>query len=245
MKHNSVEQFKVGNLTVRIEYDHDPESPRDWDNMGTMVCFHRRHALGDEHNYKQDPNEFLQSLAGEHFMDIEDYLDNKLYKRMVKAAYDEPGYTEQRKVWSEKKWEIIWSTIHKHNLILPLGLYDHSGITMYIGSEPIDVGGWDSGQVGWIYASHKRLREEYGGRLTKKRMERAEKCLRQEVATYDEFLTGQVYGYVIEAEDGRDVDSSWGFYGLDYCRKEAKSSAEYAIQREANESKKVEEMMRL
>lgn len=31
--------------------DVNGESPRDWDNLGTMVCFHRRYNLGDEHNF--------------------------------------------------------------------------------------------------------------------------------------------------------------------------------------------------
>jgi hypothetical protein len=27
-------------------------NPRDWDNVGTMVCFHRRYSLGDKHDYR-------------------------------------------------------------------------------------------------------------------------------------------------------------------------------------------------
>ena len=33
--------------TIAIDYDSDPSNPREWDNFGTMVCFHRRYALGD------------------------------------------------------------------------------------------------------------------------------------------------------------------------------------------------------
>lgn len=41
----------VGDLTVKVvaddnDYDHD--SPREWCNLGTMVCWHRRVDLGDE-----------------------------------------------------------------------------------------------------------------------------------------------------------------------------------------------------
>src|SRR5690554_6016921 len=32
---------------IRIEQDDPIESPRDWDNLGTMVCWHRRYNLGD------------------------------------------------------------------------------------------------------------------------------------------------------------------------------------------------------
>lgn len=34
-------------LTLKIEHDEFGESPRDWDNTGTMLCAHRRYTLGD------------------------------------------------------------------------------------------------------------------------------------------------------------------------------------------------------
>ncbi|HHV35064.1 MAG TPA: hypothetical protein GXX59_05740, partial [Syntrophomonadaceae bacterium] len=33
---------------VSIKRDNYPQSPREWDNLGIMVCAHRRHCLGDE-----------------------------------------------------------------------------------------------------------------------------------------------------------------------------------------------------
>lgn len=58
-----------------------------------------------------------------------------------------------------------------------------------------------------------------------------------EVETYDQYLTGDVYGYVIESEDGTVDDSCWGFFGLDHCIGEAKEAAkleaEYKRKREA------------
>ncbi len=38
--------------TLSVVPDDDPVSPReDRDNFGTIVCFHRRYTLGDEHHY--------------------------------------------------------------------------------------------------------------------------------------------------------------------------------------------------
>ncbi|KKL90535.1 hypothetical protein LCGC14_1903670 [marine sediment metagenome] len=34
-------------MHLRIIRDEDPMSPRGWDNLGTMACWHKRHALGD------------------------------------------------------------------------------------------------------------------------------------------------------------------------------------------------------
>lgn len=35
---------------MRIVIDEYPESPREWDNLGKMICFHRRYNLGDKHD---------------------------------------------------------------------------------------------------------------------------------------------------------------------------------------------------
>lgn len=43
--------------TIKIYTDDNPESPREWDNLGTMACFHSRYTLGDDkakHGYSQD-----------------------------------------------------------------------------------------------------------------------------------------------------------------------------------------------
>ncbi len=41
---------------VKIFVDDDPQNPRtEWDNIGTMVCFHGRYELGDKnHGYSSD-----------------------------------------------------------------------------------------------------------------------------------------------------------------------------------------------
>lgn len=115
-------------------------------------------------------------------------------------------------------------------IILPLYLYDHSGITMWT-----DDGvqryhqhyAWDGGQVGYIYVLKSELRNEYHVKhVTKKILDLARKVLIGEVQEYDQFLTGDVWGYNIYAPNDEDqeesLDSCWGFYGSDYCLEQAK-----------------------
>ena len=48
----AIETIKRGDEELRIIQDLDPLSPRDWDNLGTMVCFHSRYDLGDhDHDF--------------------------------------------------------------------------------------------------------------------------------------------------------------------------------------------------
>lgn len=97
---------------------------------------------------------------------------------------------------------------------LPLYLYDHSGITM--STTPFSCP-WDSGQVGFIYMNKEKILKETGGKnLTKKRKEQALKWLKGEVETYDSYLRGAVYGFVIEEkkdDEWVEIDACWGFYG--------------------------------
>ena len=83
---------------------------------------------------------------------------------------------------------------------------------------------FDSGQVGFIYATEKEIKENFQvKKLSKKILERAKKNLEGEVETYDQYLSGDVYGYKIFDQSGEEIDSVWGFYGLDAVGQESKS----------------------
>lgn len=163
-------------IIVKVIADQDPTSPREWDNLGIMACWHRRYNLGDVQP-KQDAAEWLKENAPE------------------------------------------------GSVVLPLYLYDHSGITMSTGSFGCS---WDSGQVGWIVATPEAIRKNFGKkRITAKMRATTEECLKSEVKVYDHYLTGDVWGFTIESVkdcescghatkgDEEVDDSCWGFYGDD------------------------------
>lgn len=104
--------------------------------------------------------------------------------------------------------------------ILPLYLYDHSGLSMSTGAYGC---AWDSGQVGWAYIS--RDRAEVMGVLSYSQ-ERLQEIIRAEVKEYDQYLQGQVYGYLIE-QAGCIVDACYGFYDEQDCLAEGLSAAKH------------------
>lgn len=126
--------------------------------------------------------------------------------------------------WEEMKKDIIKR--ENVGVILPLYLYDHSGITMNTTGFSCR---WDSGQVGFIFISKKKMLEEYGGKIvTKKLKERVEGYLVSEVETYDKYLTGEVYGFEVwklkkNGKKKKMIDSCWGFYDEDECMKEGEA----------------------
>ena len=125
-------------------------------------------------------------------------------------------------------------------IMAPLFLYEHSGITIKIGSftglmDPAYVY-FDSGQVGWIVAFADDIKKEYNvKRISKQLKAKVMKLLEAEVKTYDQYLTGDIYGYIVE-KDGDHQDSCWGFYGYEEALKEGKAQADYLFE-EARKTK--------
>lgn len=204
-----VETFEHKGVTVEIHYDDDPINPRrEYDNVGEMICFHNRYDLGDKHSFK-DPEQFLLSLIDED--EYEAWCD----------ALPVPLTDDDRRVnFRKARAELMGRVENAVAVIMPLYLYDHSGLTISTGSFSCP---WDSGQVGWIYCTEEQVQKEWGGDVDK-----AREYLEGEVETYDQYLTGQIYGYVVEDE------SCWGYFDLDSCKGDAQSAAEH-IAKKKNE----------
>jgi hypothetical protein len=56
-----LEYWKVHGLTVSLHVDEDCSSPRDYDNLGTMVAWHRRFCLGDTQP-RETPDEWMDDF---------------------------------------------------------------------------------------------------------------------------------------------------------------------------------------
>lgn len=168
---------------IEILQDEDVfETPRDWDNLGKMVCFHRRYELGDS---------------------------TELNSSMFHS-------------WDELKRYLIKK--EKAVVILPLFLYDHSGITM--STMPFSCP-WDSGRVGFIYADRESILKEYKiKRITEKIKQKVKDVLFGEVNVYDQYISGDIYAYIITDENGNHVESLYNIYGYDECEKMANEAVE-------------------
>ena len=68
--------------------------------------------------------------------------------------------------------------------------------------------------MGYIYVSKADVRKEYNWkRITEQREAKIIKYLESEVKVYDDFLAGNVWGYVVEDSEGEHIESCWGYYG--------------------------------
>lgn len=138
-----------------------------------------------------------------------DNLGKICVSRSCKYTRDESGFSDTDELeWCDRKADL--NTLERKGyIVLPLSVYDHSGVRMYIGS-PCDR--WDSGQIGWYIVSKEDVRKEYGyKRISKKLREKVESILESEINTYNAYINGDVYNFTLYHND-EEIDSCGGFY---------------------------------
>jgi hypothetical protein len=202
----SYETIEREGFVGNIYQDELGDTPRDWDNLGKMICWHSRYTLGDVkllENYSESKECRLKNLT-----------DNC------------NGWDEVEEVLKKEFGAVV---------ILPLFLYDHSGISMRTYSHGVHAS-WDGGYVGFIYATKADILKNWNKkRLSKSLLAKAEKNLISEVETYSQYLEGDVYFFNIADADGEIIESCGGFYGMEAVKEEVNSQIDYLVkERQAN-----------
>lgn len=186
------EMIQRNGKKIHIKYEYcetrGDMSPREWDNLGRMICFHKNYQLGDSHAYKA-PDKFISFL-----------------ERVSKKT----GVVQ-----------------------LPLYLMDHSGLTINTtGFAFCDPQGWDWGEIGVIYATKTAIRADLKvNRITDSIIQRVKKVFKTEIQVYNQYLRGQVYGYLIKDDKGNPLDSCIGFYDEKHLKEDARSSAKHYLEK--------------
>jgi len=115
--------------------------------------------------------------------------------------------------WDEMMKYLIKEYETEH--IYPVYMYDHSGITISLGSFNDR---WDSGKIGFILIDKKTIKEN---NLKKKEIY---KIIKSDIEIYDDYLTGNIYRFRVYKEvkcvtcgnvSEETIDSCGGFYGYD------------------------------
>ena len=130
----------------------------------------------------------------------------------------------------------MWEQFCEENIVVRVMLYDHSGISVYLSTQKgphMSMARWDSMAIGYYVMSREEARNELFmsyHRPTDDDVRRvAIHHMEQVIEDYNDFLSGNVYGYQILAEldtpaptVGKDVrngtplrhvESCWGFRG--------------------------------
>ena len=101
--------------------------------------------------------------------------------------------------------------------VFPVAAYIHSGVSLSLTSK-LGRQGWDTSVSGFILVSVKDWKDEI----------EAKKAAESLIETWNEYLSGDVWGY------NSEYGSCWGFYGdsgKEQMIEEAKSEIDYALKK--------------
>ena len=180
---------------LKITYDENSESPREWSNLGYFITQDSRYNSPDQHERLQ----FIIKDTGEYANTQAEHI------KLIKSSYNDSN--------------------DKIIAIYPITKYEHSGVAYHLGTAH----GFDYSNNGFYIITDK-TQKEVG---TKKKD--FEKVIKDEISTYNKYINGEVYNFVLYTEDGEIEDSCGGFYDIEDIRehlpKEWKSEdlTEYVI----------------
>lgn len=188
-------------FTAVISYDKGAENPREWDNLGTL-------AMSDSFRY----------LCGNGDITAYDEFDLKLSalyeaEALSSEYYDRLKYDDD----IEKVRDLFDSKL----VSLPVYCYQHGNIALNTSGFSCR---WDSGLIGYIFASKKAIRENFNTkRCSQKIIEKALAIMDSEIRTLSHWASGDCYSFDIyqhkkdqDFRDGDLFDSLCGFYGSDF-----------------------------
>lgn len=207
---NKIKTLEIDGYKVDIFHDDDAENPREWDNLGTIIYSHPRNIVGDL-NYDHDrASNWKERLAY--------YIYKNYLHGAIPQKYNRMDWGLDFDSLNEEGIEYALDWAKKNMVILPVYLLDHSGLS--VSTTPFSCP-WDSGLVGYIIADRKSMLKEYGcKKLTETIKRKAKEVLIAEIEIFNQYLSGEVYGYSIEDSEGNDVESCFGFYGYEAMIKE-------------------------
>jgi hypothetical protein len=128
------------------------------------------------------------------------------------------GDYESRQDFIEDGDLSIEQTIKDVVICKAVHLYSHSGeciSTSYSGQFACR---WDSGTIGFVIVTKQDIRKNWGiKRVTQKWIDKAEEIMDAEVETLNNYISGEVYSFNVEDDEGNNVDSCSGFYGTNFA----------------------------
>ena len=183
-------------FVVNIEQDFMPESPREWEHLGTIVGKHRRYQLAD---VEEDYDGMLELLC----------VDHEKCPAKLRASYEDgDDYYDD----IERR---AWRFIEQRYCILPVYMYEHGDIML--STAPFSCQ-WDSGQLGYIYVRKDEALAKMGKKKwTKKVQQQVESILEVEINEYSQYISGDIWCFQIEDSQGELIEMAGNIFGIEHC----------------------------
>lgn len=194
----------IGRLIMDI--DEYPESPREWDNVATIMSNMHKNSEWDisDEGWRMDIEEFAEFL----------------HKKLDKKCPDIKGLIDIDYI-------VNCESAKNYIVCKPIYMYQHDGQTISL--SPFGCP-WDSGCCGYIFVFKDKIFKEFSDTNDDNWRDKAEEVIKSEINIYDDYIQGNVYGYCLEeghvvehkdlvtgaiwtSTEYEVVDSCCGFYG--------------------------------
>lgn len=211
-------------IVGRIVQDDDPVNPRiDYEHLCEMTCWHSRYKLGDPHRCADTRDLFEDLLRQVGVVEYCPKCEGDGYVVNAEGDHEDCPACEGEGSMNNAD---LFAAVQEHYYVRPLYLYDHGGLSISMGAFSCP---WDSGQVGWITLRKLDAYAEWSQCDWASVDDWVNHVMKAEVEEYDQYLTGDVWGAVVEDENGDELDACWGLFGLRHAETEMQVMAEDAV----------------
>lgn len=141
---------------------------------------------------------------------------------------------------NHKTWDDLHAAVRKAerrgDIAFKMFAYIHSGTALSLetfhGRLPQGHAEFDSGHAGYVIVKKKDIIGSWGKKnWTEKLRQKAYEVAKSDLETFDAYLNGEVYGFVIDDHG----DSCWGYYSVEEAMEEAKHSVDYTVKHNIKE----------
>lgn len=227
-----------------IRQDEMASNPRDEENLAVFALFgHKRYRLPQEdgtQNFDEFWDEMMSRLVRDEDLarelkegNISSFSLEKsddgwslfdqeaacIYHLDSDSAREIADYMHEL-MYTEDKAKLCRKYGEEKVFILPVWMYEHSGISLSAGVRSYPYNDpWDSGCLGYAYVWRDVIEANFGHVDDWKA--KAEEIIQSEIETYSSYLNGDCWGYELysrddASEEWEETDEScWGFYGND------------------------------
>jgi hypothetical protein len=247
MSYTETEEYK--GYRIRIVQDDDASSPDEDDGFPVYLAhFHRDFEVCNDDlpfNTMQGCEDFLKEYCEPCFP--RDWDGVKQGKDNYETDEDFVEDCEYNRDENDEAW-VNHDELNKEWAVFHVSAYIHGGVVLALAGSARDAmfpdRQWDvshcgvvmvrkDGEWGTAGADDDGYSYERDGETVKTTWR---ELAENHVNTWDQYLSGDVWGYIIErawncSECGthgyEELESCWGFYGQEYCLVEAKSVVDY------------------
>lgn len=225
----SIHEENYRGLTIKIFQDDYAESPEDWKDEGLfLVAYHRNFTVDrgqrelvtifNEEDFKKDNGYQGRVYAdGYGWKSYEEAKEQNLINKQVHRGRYVPGISEGLAECIANGGKYEDGSINdeakdylKKYHVFGLEAYIHSGVSLSLSRQGnFPDRRWDVSELGLVFVAKNEARTRA----------KAQKLARGLISTWNQYLSGAVYGFKLENAVEEEIDSCWGYYG-DYDAKD-------------------------